>query len=412
MKMKKLARVFTSAVLVSAMVATMGGMTAFAEVPAIPVNKEVQTPVNTFAPTAEYQFELVEVTEDGTLPSDAFTGVDGATTGSSGSLKLTAGNEVKDGVKLELVGGGKGAAFDSKTPKEEKTGDTEHWFYTVQGGTITVDEKKFQEPGVEPGIYHYQIKESVAKTPVTGMKYDSDVRDIYVYVTYNAATGKNEVNNVIIAKGGVKDGMENIHNSSSVTFKNIYDGVVDNKEGFYDLVVEKRVEGNQGERGRDFFFNLSATASDGRDLYVTFGAGNMADNGEINTMTQADGLKGIKLKDKDTVTIHNLMAGKDSYSVEEVADTLRNEGYTVKVFNGNAAAEVDFESITDNTKNGVSEVTYTPEGEVVNQKVVIENKKHVTTPTGIVLSFAPYILLVALAGVFGVLFLRRRKEEF
>ena len=43
--------------------------------------------------------------------------------------------------------------------------------------------------------------------------------------------------------------------------------------------------------------------------------------------------------------------------------------------------------------------------------VEFTNNRDAVTPTGIVMSFAPYILLVALAGVFAVLFLRKRRHE-
>ena len=47
----------------------------------------------------------------------------------------------------------------------------------------------------------------------------------------------------------------------------------------------------------------------------------------------------------------------------------------------------------------------------VNNAVVCTNLKNAVTPTGIAMTVAPYILMVAVAGIFAILFLRRRHEE-
>lgn len=47
----------------------------------------------------------------------------------------------------------------------------------------------------------------------------------------------------------------------------------------------------------------------------------------------------------------------------------------------------------------------------MNNAVVCTNLKNAVTPTGIAMTVAPYILMVAVAGIFAILFLRRRHEE-
>ena len=84
------------------------------------------------------------------------------------------------------------------------------------------------------------------------------------------------------------------------------------------------------------------------------------------------------------------MAYLVSYTVREVS--YAGEGYTTKV---------------DNTEGSESSGTID-----ADKLVIFENNKNITTPTGIVTEYAPYILLVAAAGTFAVLFLRKRKEEF
>ena len=45
-------------------------------------------------------------------------------------------------------------------------------------------------------------------------------------------------------------------------------------------------------------------------------------------------------------------------------------------------------------------------------KIVVTNARSATTPTGIAMTFAPYIVMVAFAGVFAVMFLRKKREDF
>ena len=77
------------------------------------------------------------------------------------------------------------------------------------------------------------------------------------------------------------------------------------------------------------------------------------------------------------------------------------DGYTttVTVNNGEVQNVREVKAATNEKLTGDVSIVYT-------------NDKTITTPTGIVTEYAPYILLVAAAGAFAVLFLRRKKEEF
>ena len=44
-------------------------------------------------------------------------------------------------------------------------------------------------------------------------------------------------------------------------------------------------------------------------------------------------------------------------------------------------------------------------------QVVVNNKQGQITPTGIVMNVAPYVLMLAVAGGMGVVFMNRKKEE-
>lgn len=91
----------------------------------------------------------------------------------------------------------------------------------------------------------------------------------------------------------------------------------------------------------------------------------------------------ITLKDGQSATIHGLSV-TDTYSVEEADYT--SDGYTTTV---------------DGAKSGtISE----------DKTVTFTNEKNASTPTGIMMNVAPYVLMVAVAAVLAVVFLRRKNN--
>ena len=103
----------------------------------------------------------------------------------------------------------------------------------------------------------------------------------------------------------------------------------------------------------------------------------------------------VELGKDDTVIIYGLSA-TDSYTITEqgITNGKTATGYTVTDTCGdNADGKVE-------GVGGTTDASYT-----------ITNTKEAVTPTGIAMTVAPYILMVAVAGIFAVLFLRRRHEE-
>ena len=78
----------------------------------------------------------------------------------------------------------------------------------------------------------------------------------------------------------------------------------------------------------------------------------------------------------------------------------KNDGYTVSYTVGSSdATSATYATSTEQTMGKT------------DNAVVCTNLKNAVTPTGIAMTVAPYILMVAVAGIFAVLFLRRRHEE-
>lgn len=398
MKMKKLARVFTSAVLVSAMVATMGGMTAFAaSVSSIPLTKNVTTDGNTYAPNVTFNF-ILEPGSAGTL----------------GSLEAPLAKNETEGLEVPEASIG-AVVYAGPEQGLELAANSLSFGTTIEGMTglastytnatqINVNVSEFSAPG----IYHYTVRESVPEEAdkYIGIDYDDKVRDIYVYVMSDAA-GNLEVNNIIVAVDGVKQsGTTSEQYDNGVVFTNNY-GAGSNDTDVNELTVTKVVDGNQGDRKRvfEFYFSVTKEGESDRKYKMVKYTGENIENGKEEEV-EAGQPKCIELKDNESFRIYGLTKA-DEYKVGEVDYTA--DGYTTNYTLNSVDTALDSKIVL---KDGYQLDAKSGFIEAASGTIVVTNTKEVTTPTGIVLSFAPYILLVALAGVFGVLFLRRRKEEF
>ena len=95
----------------------------------------------------------------------------------------------------------------------------------------------------------------------------------------------------------------------------------------------------------------------------------------------------------DTVHIYGLSA-TDTYTIVET----QADGYTTTITGA--------DTMTESTRTSSGNVA------TADDNVVYTNTKQVSTPTGVVLNIAPYIAMVALAGVLAFVFLRRRHNNF
>lgn len=388
MKKKALATKMAAFVMAGAMTMSMGGFTAFAveaefsKTVEITNTKSSTEDVEIKAPKTSFGFKITpagkikltqKVTENGVEKTETIF----VSEGIDGGLELKGSDPTKPA----------GATADlDMTPAVEN--------YTVAGKIVTNDTLF----AGKPGTYHYLLEENTGS--YDGMEYRTSVKyDIYVFVT--TATSDNI--KLIAVKRESDEAVTDLNEkASAINFVNGYTTT--------NLLVRKKVDGNQGDKGSDnkFKFTINVNGADDEEYsYVIY---NVDDNGNIlsvagnkpnDTFTSKAG-KDIELSHNQAVKIYGLSA-TDTYTVTE-NDECADQGYTTSIsVNG---TEVD--------KNGATSVYVTSnnvQGSSDNT-VLYTNYKQVSTPTGIVTEYAPYILLVAAAGAFAVLFLRRRKEEF
>lgn len=318
--------------------------------------------MNGMAWAAVTEFDLTkEVTTDGNThaPSTTFNfTITEGEEGTLGTAKVYAG--VAGGLTLD-------AANDfSFAPEADASAS-----YT-KTGKIKVDATKF----TKPGVYHYLVTET--QGTYDGITYDTTPRHVYVFVI-NGDEGY-EVDAVKVVIDGEED------KADSLKVINKYgDNTPD--DDIHDFIVKKSVTGNQGDKNMDFSFTITIDGDDtdkkDKELYK---AVKTLKNGEEEIIHIKDEEAAtFTLKDGETLHIYGL-SKQDAYTVTETDYTA--EGYT----------------------------TTTPvnaEGYLSTDGVVVEfiNEKNVSPATGVAMTFAPYVLLVAAAGGLGAVVLGKKKRE-
>ena len=251
----------------------------------------------------------------------------------------------------------------------------------------------------EPGIYRYEITES-AFTGVQAEMYnvtnDSQaVRYLDVYV--ERIGGKCEITGSVLLSNLVNP-TQNGNNADYGT-ENKSNGYI-NYYSAADLSLDKVVEGTMGDKTEMFTFSVEFTApvgtsikyNDGTDKTIEFSSDADEDADGLVTMSvqvsMNDGTEDIIFKDIPKGATYKII------------ETDPGNGYTTKYQIGDKAP-------VEKTGMQAEEVMGTADVEVI-----FTNTKNAVTPTGIAMTFAPYAVMVAFAGVFAVMFLRKKREDF
>lgn len=366
MKFDKISKKLAACSLAGVMMVSMMGMSVCAaggvtegtqasQITSVPVNKTVSAAENTYAPNTTFTFTV--------------------TSAGSTTIKDKEGKSVA--VKAGVDGGlkyDKGATF---APDTNAATSTTYTPTDANKASLKTDASQF----TEPGIYHYTVSEDDGK--YEGIVYDTTVYDVYVYVSAKLDENKNAtsvmyVSGVVSAKSGDGEIAK-----SDLEFNNVYDGV-------HKVTVTKKVQGGFATAGDTFKFNVTVNGATGEVYKVAYTTKNVP----TTTYVASENTIEVELGKDDTVTIYGLSA-TDSYTITEqgITNGKTTTGYTV----------------TDDC--GVSDGIVSGKGGTEDANYIITNTKEAVTPTGIAMTVAPYILMVAVASIFAVLFLRRRHEE-
>lgn len=287
----------------------------------------------------------------------------------------------EDGSSVPITAGQMGAIkSDSQDQKFSFTSNEEADLTKTslkQSSTIEFDASEFSGPG----IYSYKIKETIPEDAdkIDGMTYDNTEKILYVYV---------EVQNGTQVIGGYTFAADKKSERKTEGFTNDY-GLKNGK--VKDLTVEKKIEGNQADPNKKFKFKVTINVAD--DNEKKYYMNNGVDETTGTTVTAKEGKVEInfELKGGEQRKIYGLSTNDTYTVVEEDANT---NGYTTTYKDNDA-------DYSDNTKMDNKD-----------HNVVVKNYKDVPSPTGIILNYGPYILMIALAGSMAAFFFfkRNRKE--
>lgn len=217
-------------------------------------------------------------------------------------------------------------------------------------GLLVIDTHKFENPGV----YRYIVQETAGS--IDGMTYSTDSKILDIYVN---------------SDGDITSAQ---FDKADMTAKD--NGVFTNTYATSDMTIGETVTGNQGDRHKDFTFTVTVKGGMGEMYKLVVGGKTLAMLPYLPTK--------ITLRDGQTATIYGLSAN-DTYTVSQ--DDYADDGYTTKV---------------DGDKTGKIAADTT---------VQFTNDRSVLAPTGVIMTIAPYVLMVALAGGIAFFFLRKKRAE-
>lgn len=236
--------------------------------------------------------------------------------------------------------------------------------------TITINTDATAFP--HPGVYHYIVKEVAPQTGYEGITYDTTERDLYVYVV--TENGVKKVSHVLMVKNG-----ENAKNGAIV---NDYGKTHDTT---HDVTITKKLAGDAAyDLENGFSFTVKVTGADGENYKIVV-------DGKEDTLVSGT-VKTITLRANKSATIYGLT---ETDKVEVTEADYTSEGFSTSY------AYTGTKAIT-----GESGVNVTDD----NAKITVTNTKNNTSPTGVIMTIAPYALMVVLAGAFAVVFLSRRNR--
>ncbi|MFR5634271.1 MAG: Spy0128 family protein [Monoglobales bacterium] len=289
------------------------------------------------------------------------------------SFTITEGNEGTLGTAKVYAGVAGGLTLDTANNAFSFAPEADTSATYTKTGKINVNVGVFEKPGV----YHYLVTET--QGTYDGITYDVTPRHLYVFVV-NATNGY-EVDAIKVVKDGETAKADNLKIVNSYG-----DGTQD--DAIHDFIIKKTVTGNQGDKNKEFSFTVTIDGDDadkeGAEKYMAVKTSKT--DGE-ETIHITDGVtQTFTLMDSETLHIYGL-SEKDKYTVTETDYSA--DGYTTTVKEDNAEGTLTADGIT----------------------VEFINDKQVGPATGVAMTFAPYVLLVAAAGGLGAVVLGKKKRE-
>ena len=287
--------------------------------------------------------------------------------------------------------------------------------------TVNIDLAKF----TKPGIYRYKIEDVTAIETLYNAginradNYDND-RYLDVYIKNNGENGLAVAGYTLTTENEVEISAEDKDSgfvSKKVTVEGQEVTLPDDTYRTYNIRLEKQVTGDMGDKTHEFPF--TAVIDNGGLKYfhgkVSNSVNTESSEASLNT-TLKNGevlyIRGLSPRAKIGYTEKNDTADTYKVTIEGRKGTTGNCDTLVAEQNvaADGTAALSSGSITDyETAN--SAATVATEGELTNYRdVEYTNNLATVSPTGIVLRFAPFIIIAGLGIVLFVLARRTRRK--
>ena len=375
---KKVSRRLAAAMMAGAMMVSMVGMTAFAKEPA--GKPEEGTTLET--PVAEANIKIKKTINK---PADIYM--------PSATFEFTVTDSVDENVETGAV-----VLTDDEIASSPAATDLGKTSVTIADDPINVkvDASKFKQPGE----YTFVISEAEGSYE-TGL--DWEAQDLILKVVII----RDEADNTMKVYGYSLYSQTN-PSSKLDAFTNDYMKGSSGEDITNTFELSKKVEGNfatsADKTTKHFIFNVKidneqlGTTAKWYKVEVSH-ADDCGDNGENDvSYIQANSAEAtpIKLADGEKVVIYGL-TGNETISVNE--NDYSVDGFKKVEYQLDKGVAVEGSRVNDISGSADHTLAFT-------------NTKDAVSPTGIALTVAPYIIMVAAAAGVAVLFLRRRNNEF
>ena len=291
-----------------------------------------------------------------------------------------------------------------------------------------------------PGVYRFVVTEGAAdgvnKNDVEAMKVMVDgvqksyqtqrFLDVYVRLKEGSATGEREIYGYVLHSGDTLVTSNQSGNKHTGDKNSGFDGdkgknsKPDTPQGYTrytprKLKVDKKISGMINKDNLfpftvNLFHNKTATVnSDNADLQVKVKMPG-ASVYTVKTVSEIPGL-GAKLKDGQSLEIIGLPK-TTTYDVKENNNTSLSIKSDVRFSEDVTTAVPDTAAVTSETVAPTHDSTARGKDLLLKDShVAYHNHIDEITPTGVVLTVAPYAMMLAVAGSMGFMFFNRKKEE-
>lgn len=221
------------------------------------------------------------------------------------------------------------------------------------------------------GIYRYNV---IQTSVDNGFSATTTPLYLDVYVAYDASDA------LVITGAEMKDGTGKVNG-----FINDYTT--------YDLTLSKVVPDGKGNQGYKFNFDVTLTGDGtiGNVAFAVTKAGGAEGPDTLTASTSGVATGNYKLKHDSSIVIKSVTSGVAYSIVENVDESL---GYDVSI-----------------TINDTDATTATGTMDADQNVVVTNTRVGGATPTGIITTFAPYVLMLVAAAAIGFVFFRRREHD-